>query len=91
MASAGSNHLTAEEVYQSICYSSRFRHRISDFSILAKFLKVKRGTFYLMDTKWPEMTWVGSGHAPGMFLKFRCSEVQFHVFWRSLSPERSMK
>ena len=30
--SAGQNHLTAEEVCQSVCYSSHFRHRICDFS-----------------------------------------------------------
>ena len=32
MASAGPIHLTAEEVFQSVCYSSRFTHRICDFS-----------------------------------------------------------
>ena len=32
MASAGPNHFTAEEVFQSVCYSSRFTHRICDFS-----------------------------------------------------------
>ena len=32
MASAGPNHLTAEEVFQSVCYSSRFTHRICDFN-----------------------------------------------------------
>ena len=32
MASAGPNHLTAEEVFQSVCYPSRFTHRICDFS-----------------------------------------------------------
>ena len=32
MASAGPNHLTAEEVFQSVGYLSRFMHRICDFS-----------------------------------------------------------
>ena len=32
MASAGPIHLTAEEVSQSVCYSSCFTHRICDFS-----------------------------------------------------------
>ena len=31
MASAGPNHLTAEEVFQNVCYSSRFMHRICNF------------------------------------------------------------
>ena len=32
MASAGLNHLTVEEVCQSVCYSSRFTLGICDFS-----------------------------------------------------------
>ena len=32
MASAGPNHLTAGEVFQSVCYSRCFTHRICDFS-----------------------------------------------------------
>ena len=32
MASTGPNHLTAEEVCQSVCYSSHFRHQLCDFS-----------------------------------------------------------
>ena len=32
LAPAGPNHLTAEEIFQSVCYSSRFTHRICDFS-----------------------------------------------------------
>ena len=32
MASAGPNHLAAEEICQSVCYSNCFTHRICDFS-----------------------------------------------------------
>ena len=32
IASAGPSHLTPEEVCQSVCYSSRFTHRMCDFS-----------------------------------------------------------